>query len=91
MPCSFGHAPQQMDALLLFVTVGKTAVHSFEQSLLPHRAERWQGTRFEVIHAESIVHADNDPLFSNECHSYKVSTISLLDPLASRRTAVSLQ
>jgi hypothetical protein len=25
MPCSLGHAPQQMDALLAFVTVGKTA------------------------------------------------------------------
>ena len=69
----------------------KDRIHSFEQALLPHRAQRRQGTRFEVIHAESIDHADNDPLFSNEGHSYKVSTISLLHPVASRRTAVSLQ
>src|SRR5207344_439725 len=69
----------------------KNRIHSLEKSLLRHQAERRQCARFEVVHAESIVHADNDALLSNEGHRYQLSRIILFHPLASRRAAVFLR
>src|SRR4030095_10760881 len=60
----------------------KDRVHSLEKPLLRHQAERRQCARFEVIHAESIVHADNDALLSNECHRYQALRLILFAPLA---------
>ena len=93
MPCSFGHAPQQMDALLVFVTVGKTAFTRLKNPSLRHQAERRQCARFEVIHAESIVHADNDPLLSNEGHRYPTSKDYLISParIKARRSILAVK
>ena len=71
----------------------KDRIHSFEKSLLRHQAERRQGTRFEVIHAESIVHADNDPLFSNEGHRYQGFKYYLISParIKARRSILAVK
>src|SRR4029453_1084300 len=59
-----------------------------KKTSLGHQAERGKRSRFEVIHAKSIVHTDNDSLLSNEGHSESPPRIILFHPLASRRAAV---
>src|SRR4029453_11061317 len=59
-----------------------------KKTSLGHQAERRKRTRFEIIHAKSIVHTDNDSLLSNEGHNVSPPRIILFHPLASRRAAV---
>ena len=55
--------------------------HPFGKTLLCHEAKTTAMDLLRSSPCRTIVHADNDPLFTNESHSYKVSTINLLDPL----------
>src|SRR5262245_26942136 len=48
----------------------KNCADALKKTPRRHRADGGQCTRFEVIDTESIVHADNDPLLSDEGHAY---------------------
>src|SRR5262245_19401431 len=48
----------------------KNCTGALKKTLRRHQADGGQCTRFEVIHTESIVHADNDSLLSDEGHGY---------------------
>ena len=69
MPCSLGHVPQQIDALLAVGYRRKNRAHPFEKTMFRHEAKTRQWACFHIVHAETIVHADNDPLFTDECHA----------------------
>src|SRR5262249_8112344 len=48
----------------------KNCTDSLKKTPRRHQAERGQCTRFKVIHTESIVHADDDSLLSDEGHMH---------------------
>src|SRR5262245_40615723 len=48
----------------------KNCADALKKTQRRHRADGGQCTLFEVIHTESIVHPDNDPLLSDEGHVY---------------------
>ena len=41
----------------------KNRAHSFEKTLLRHEAKTRQWVGFHIIHAQAILHAENDPLW----------------------------
>src|ERR671922_919146 len=47
---------------------GKNRAHPFEKTMFRHHPETRQRTCFHVVHAETIVHADNDPLLTDKSH-----------------------
>src|SRR6516165_4960341 len=49
----------------------KDGIHPLKETVLRHKPKRSHRARFKIIHAKTVVHAEDDALLSDKAHAYQ--------------------